>query len=107
MPRYFVLSLLVTGLTWGQLSTGSIVGAVRGPSGLAVSGVAITAVHVETGQARQAATNERGDFTIGSLETHKFRSVPPVHAGLSAPLRRFGNFRVPREIREEGLPRWR
>ncbi|MCI0389960.1 MAG: carboxypeptidase-like regulatory domain-containing protein [Acidobacteria bacterium] len=51
-----------------QTITGSIVGSVVDPSGLAVSNAGVTLVQVTTGATRTAMTDERGDFTIGSLQ---------------------------------------
>src|SRR5579872_4696742 len=68
MIRAFLFALLCAGLAWSQLSTGSIVGAVQDPTGLAVSGASIAATHVATGQVRQATSNDRGDFVLNGLE---------------------------------------
>ena len=68
MIRGLLVTLLAAGCGFAQLSTGSIVGTVKDPSGLATAGVAITAKHLATGRARQTTTNERGDFVITSLE---------------------------------------
>ncbi len=51
-----------------QIVTGSIVGSVVDPSGLAVPGADVTLVHVSTARERKAQTNERGDFIFSGLD---------------------------------------
>lgn len=51
-----------------QTITGSIVGSVKDPSGLAVGGAEIRVVQAATGVTRQAqSNNEHGDFSLPSL----------------------------------------
>jgi Carboxypeptidase regulatory-like domain/TonB-dependent Receptor Plug Domain len=68
MIRALLSAILAAGLACAQLSTGSIVGTVKDPSGLAMASVAITATHAATGRVRQTTSNERGDFVLNSLE---------------------------------------
>jgi hypothetical protein len=68
MTRTLLLAGLAAGALWAQLATSSLVGTVTDPSGLGVPSVAVKAVHVETGRARDAATNERGDFVLNGLD---------------------------------------
>jgi outer membrane receptor protein involved in Fe transport len=56
----------------GQSITGSIVGSVRDPAGLAVAGAPVTLTHAATGAQRRAATNERGDFVFSSLQPGEY-----------------------------------
>src|SRR5206468_7182100 len=46
---------------------GSIVGAVRDSSGLAIVGARITITETATGAARSAASNDHGDFVFSSV----------------------------------------
>ena len=68
MKRALLLTTLSAALACAQLSTGSIVGTVKDPSGLAMAAVSITATHAATGGVRQTTSNERGDFVLNSLE---------------------------------------
>src|SRR5579859_8025749 len=68
MLRALLLTILATASACAQLSTGSIVGTVKDPSGLAIAAVSITATHAATGRIRQTTSNERGDFVLNSLE---------------------------------------
>src|SRR5215475_13793722 len=68
MFRIALFALLVSFAAWAQVSTGSIVGTVEDPTGLAVSGANITAVHNDTGSQRHAVSNVSGDFVLNSLE---------------------------------------
>ena len=45
-----------------QTSTGSVLGDVTDQSGSAVAGAAVTLESIDTGQKREAATNELGQF---------------------------------------------
>ncbi len=55
-----------------QTITGSIVGSVVDPSGLSVVDADVSVVHVATGVARQMKSDERGDFTFGSLQPGQY-----------------------------------
>lgn len=57
----------------GQTATGSIVGTVKDPSGLAVVGAAINAIHVATGRARDVVSDERGDFVLSGLDAGPYQ----------------------------------
>ena len=69
MIRALLLATVATGLGFAQLLTGSIAGAVKDPSGLAMAAVSITATQAATGAVRQTASNERGDFVLTTGET--------------------------------------
>ena len=68
MFRVLLLAVVVTALACAQLSTGTIVGTVKDPTGLTMAAVSITATHAATGRVRQTTSNERGDFVLNSLE---------------------------------------
>jgi hypothetical protein len=53
---------------FGQLVTGSILGVVKDPSGLAVGGAGITLTLDTTGRVREGKTNEQGDFVVTGLD---------------------------------------
>lgn len=55
-----------------QISTGSIVGSVKDPSGLAVASAAIDLRQVATGRARRAASEGNGDFVFSGLEPGEY-----------------------------------
>src|ERR1039457_6128011 len=63
-----MVSLLVTGAVWAQVSRGSITGIVTDPTGAVVPGVAITITNVETGVTNKVKTNESGMYTVPLLE---------------------------------------
>lgn len=65
-----VLAAVVILAVQGQAQTlyGTLVGNVTDPSGLAVPGARVRAVHGETGLAREATTNERGSFLMPDLQ---------------------------------------
>src|SRR5690349_12229361 len=63
-----VLSLAVSLTTPAQTITGSIVGSLADPSGLAIAGAEITLVQPATGAVRKTSTDERGDFQFPSLQ---------------------------------------
>jgi hypothetical protein len=52
---------------FAQSIAGSIVGTVRDSTGLPVAGGQVTATLVSTGIARNAATNDRGDFVFSTV----------------------------------------
>ncbi len=54
---------------FAQIATGTLVGAVRDPGGLAVAGATVSLTHVSTGRQREAATSPSGDFVVVGLES--------------------------------------
>jgi hypothetical protein len=62
-----VAVLLSSSLVFGQSISGSIVGSVVDPSGLAVIGADITLTQITTGAQRKAVTDDRSDFVFGTL----------------------------------------
>ena len=67
LPWAVVCLLLVAPVLQAQSISGSIVGTVVDPSGLAIVGADVTLTQVETGAERKAQTNELGDFVFGTL----------------------------------------
>jgi hypothetical protein len=67
MFRCVSILILVSSLTFAQLSTSSVTGAVTDPQGLAIAGVKVTAVNEGTGVAYDALTTGAGDYAITGL----------------------------------------
>ena len=70
--RILLTLALAAGLASGQSITGSLVGTVRDPGGLAIAGAAVKLTFVTTGVERPTATNERGDFVFPSLQPGEY-----------------------------------
>src|ERR1035438_7584792 len=68
-----MVSLLLTGVVWAQVSRGSITGIVTDPTGAVVPGVAVTITNVETGVTNKVKTNESGMYTVPLLEGANYR----------------------------------
>lgn len=68
----FILALCTALPLPAQIATGSMFGAVRDPSGLAIAGVTVNAIHVTTGRERSVATGEAGSFVLSGLETGRY-----------------------------------
>ncbi len=70
-PRSFcivAISLgLLSDLAAAQLTTGTITGFVKDPSGLAMPGVTVAAVQVETGVRAETSTSSAGNYVIPNL----------------------------------------
>ncbi|MEZ5352818.1 MAG: TonB-dependent receptor [Bryobacteraceae bacterium] len=60
--------LLVPNAAHAQTLYGSIVGTVNDPSGAAVPNAAVTATNTQTGQVRQATTNEAGGYVFAAVQ---------------------------------------
>jgi hypothetical protein len=58
-----------------QTITGTLVGSLSDPSGLAIAGGRITLVQVETGAVRDTVASERGDFVLSSLPPGEYTLV--------------------------------
>ena len=62
-----------------QSDRGAITGKVKDPTGAVVANAKVTAVNVETNEAREVTTNDEGSFTIPQLQaarTHSKRRPP-------------------------------
>jgi hypothetical protein len=69
----FALSLAL--LTWGapaQTTLGTITGVVTDPTGAAISGVAIEAVHADTNYIYGVYSNELGHYTLSQLREGEY-----------------------------------
>jgi hypothetical protein len=69
---WIVLAAAGTLLTYAQTITGSIVGSIVDPSGLAVAGADASLAHAATGAVRSTRTDERGDFVFGVLQPGEY-----------------------------------
>jgi hypothetical protein len=67
MSRPFAVLLSLASLAPAQTITGTIVGSVRDPSGLAVSGATVVLIHPSTSTQREALTDGGGDFRFTNL----------------------------------------
>lgn len=68
-----MVSLLLTGAAWAQVSRGTITGIVTDPTGAVVPGVAITITNIATGVTNKVKTNESGMYTVPLLEEATYR----------------------------------
>jgi hypothetical protein len=68
MRSALILLVLAAAVSRGQTITGSIRGTVIDPGDLPVAGAAVVLRQAATGAAREAKTNEQGDFYLGSLQ---------------------------------------
>jgi len=65
-------SLLAVGPAYSQSISGSILGAVVDPNGLAVVGAKVVLTQTATGIQRTVETDERGDFVFGTLDPGEY-----------------------------------
>jgi hypothetical protein len=62
-----ILSLLLSGPAFGQVTTATLYGIVRDPGGLLLPGATVTLTQEETGTARTTVTNSVGEFAVTAL----------------------------------------
>ncbi|HEY1336312.1 MAG TPA: TonB-dependent receptor, partial [Bryobacteraceae bacterium] len=62
-----LLILAIPSLIWAQFDTGTILGAVRDPSGAVIPGVTITLRNTQTSITATAQTDEQGNYQFGNL----------------------------------------
>jgi len=67
-----VAVLACTGVTHAQVTTGTIVGAVKDPSGAAVVGATVVATEPDKGVSRTANTESTGEFVFASMPPGKY-----------------------------------
>lgn len=72
MRLVLALALLWPAALSAQTITSSIVGSVVDPTNLPVAGATLDLTHTATGAQRQAATDERGNFTFASLQPGEY-----------------------------------
>src|SRR5437868_1913841 len=61
------IALLVTGVSWGQVSRGTILGTIFDPGGNAIPGARVTAHEVAAGYERTSPTSTLGDYEFTGL----------------------------------------
>src|SRR6266481_1646690 len=73
--RYFSLALatfflvaLMAGIAAGQVTTGSLQGVVTDPNKAVVPGATVKITNVDTGQSREATTNDEGFYRVTNLQ---------------------------------------
>src|SRR4051812_32502917 len=60
-------------LLWSQSANATLSGLVRDPSGASIPHASVTAVHIATGQSRQASSGDTGEYTIPDLPVGEYR----------------------------------
>jgi hypothetical protein len=64
---FVILSLMLAGVSFGQIKSGVIVGTVLDSGGAAVPGSTVTVINSETNVTLTAVTDENGSFTVPYL----------------------------------------
>jgi hypothetical protein len=64
--------LLLAALAVGQITSGTIFGSVKDPSGAMVAGATVTATDADKGVARTATTSASGDFVFANMPPGKY-----------------------------------
>ena len=67
-----VVTLMATSVA-AQSTTGTILGRITDPQGLALPGATVTATNTETGQTRTVVTDSEGTYFIGALQVGLYR----------------------------------
>src|SRR5215471_4616740 len=75
LVRFSVLALLCAGTVLAQSTTQQISGSVKDPSGGVVTTAKVTVRHVSTGQVRNTAVNESGNYTVASIPIGEFEII--------------------------------
>src|SRR5581483_5814420 len=65
---FLALSLILSGVSLGQIKSGTITGTVTDPTGAAVPGANVSVVNQETNVPLTAVTDETGSFTVPYLQ---------------------------------------
>ena len=69
----FFLPLLLLSVAFGQTTTGTIVGSVSDPSGLAIAGATVTLIESATTVQRKTETLSTGDFAFNTVQPGVFQ----------------------------------
>jgi len=80
--------LLFPGSLWAQFTTGTILGTATDPSGAAVPEAVVTAKNLETGFARNAKTDQAGNFTLVNMPLGNYQvraEAPGFKTAVSGP----------------------
>lgn len=84
--KTLLLGVFLAAVAFGQGTTSLLSGTVTDPSGAAVPGAQITVTSSETGQVIQAATNEKGEYSVPSVPAGNYR-VGIAKAGFKSELK--------------------
>ena len=93
LTRMITISSMLVGCSLAQTISGTILGSVGDPSGLAVTNAEVTLTQTTTGVQRKAQTNGAGDFVFNSVvpgvysllvESAGFKKVERTSINLSA-----------------------
>src|SRR6059036_1184272 len=68
----FAITVLIILPVSAQVTTGDITGRVTDPQGKVVAGATVTATNKATSAARNATSNDSGDYTIAQLPPGKY-----------------------------------
>jgi hypothetical protein len=71
-PRFLLLLILAAASAFGQTAAGTLTGIVTDPSGAVISGVPVTATHVDTGTRIIGTTSQTGNYTIGQMPVGRY-----------------------------------
>jgi hypothetical protein len=71
--RIFLPAFLLTSSLFASGPTGTITGTIKDPSGAVVPKARVVVINEETNAARNAETNESGDYTVTLLPTGRYR----------------------------------
>src|SRR6266436_3982626 len=73
VTRFGLAALLPTAFCFGQAGRAELFGTVEDPSGLAISGAAVEALHVPTGVSVKSSTTDAGAFHFFALVPGEYR----------------------------------
>jgi hypothetical protein len=73
LPGKVLLFVLACGTASAQLNRGTLTGVVSDPTGAAISGARLTAIHQETNTALKTQSTETGNYTLPSLLIGEYR----------------------------------
>jgi hypothetical protein len=76
----FVIALTLSGLSFAQKDTGSIVGTVKDPTGALVTNAKVTVIDVERGAQFVTHTSDSGEFVASPLKIGRY-TVTVEHSG--------------------------
>ncbi len=73
IPGVLVFFVMCVSPVAAQSDRGAITGKVKDPTGAVVANAKVTAVNVETNEAREVTTTDEGSFTIPQLQAAIYR----------------------------------
>ena len=81
-----LLLFLSVGITWAQVTTGTISGTVKDSTGAALTGATVVVLNEETGISRTVQTDAAGRYSALSLSLGNYR-VTATHEGFQTEVR--------------------